>query len=86
MSRMRLQKLNLTGNTTSFQPMSEVYDCMTKALEQLTESEYEIKLAISVLLQRQIRENRISKISVLREATTMLQEVTRKLESVRSTE
>ncbi|NBT48387.1 MAG: hypothetical protein EBT07_11355 [Actinobacteria bacterium] len=66
--------------------MSEVYDCMTKALEQLTEAEYEIKLAISVLLQRQVRENRISKISVLREATTMLQEVSRMLESVKSTE
>lgn len=66
--------------------MSEVYDCMTKALEQLTEAEYEVKLAISVLLQRQVRDNRISKISVLREATTMLQEVSRMLESVKSTE
>jgi uracil phosphoribosyltransferase len=59
---------------------------MTKALEQLTEAEYEVKLAISVLLQRQVRDNRISKISVLREATTMLQEVSRMLESVKSTE
>ena len=69
--------------------MPEVYEYLTTAQHHVSEAEHEVKVALSALLRRDtmhIGDTRISKISTLRDAYRMLEEVYRMLESVKITE